>query len=85
MISHHRLLRGTKLEKWEMASEQRTELTADAEVRLRQVSPVIANRVNDPMRFALREADEQKWYHGYIARLLLGIEDGLSLCLQISN
>ena len=34
--------------------------------RLRQVPPVIADRVTDPKRSVSREADEKKWYHGHI-------------------
>lgn len=30
-------------------------------VRLRQVPPVIADRVTDPKRSAPRDADEEKW------------------------
>ena len=41
-------LRGTRRGKWKMASEQRTEPCIA--VRLRQVSPVIAERVIDPIR-----------------------------------
>ena len=36
-----------------------------AEVRLRRVPPVIADRVNDLTRSGLREPDEQKWYHDW--------------------
>jgi len=42
-----------------MASEQRTEPGVRA--RLRQVSPVIANRVTDPKRFVPRGMNEEKW------------------------
>ena len=31
------------------------------EVRLRQAPPVIADRVTDPKRFALRDVNEEKW------------------------
>lgn len=41
-----------------MASEQRTEPFG---VRLRRVPPVIADRVIDPRRSVLREADKEKW------------------------
>lgn len=44
---------------WNMASEQRTEPRYVA--RLRQVPPVIADRVTDPKRSASRGADEEKW------------------------
>lgn len=40
-------------------------------VRLRQVPPVIADRVTDLKRFVSRETDEEKWYHGFTARLLM--------------
>lgn len=36
---------------WNMASEQRTELQGKPAVRLRQVPPVIADRVIDLKRF----------------------------------
>ena len=48
-------------------------------VRLRQVPPVIADRVTDPTRHALRGASEKKWYHGLSARLLYNIEGELFL------
>lgn len=44
-----------------MASEQRTEPYTVERVRLRQDSPVIADKVIDLMRSALREADKKKW------------------------
>ena len=66
------MLRGMGQELWKMASERRTEPrgkiatefrrrnlpTVYATVRLRQVPPVIADRVTDPMRSGLRESDE---------------------------
>ncbi len=59
-------------------------------VRLRQVPPVIADRVTDLKRFIPRGMDEEKWYHGFTARLLMRQkheEGGLSLCAneQIQN
>ena len=51
-----------------MASEQRTEPMAPAynkpggiAARLRQVPPVIAVWVPDPLRSAPRDADKEKW------------------------
>ena len=46
----HRL-RGMGQAKWKMAPEQRAE--SALRIRLRQVPPVIADRVTDPRRFAL--------------------------------
>ena len=55
-----------------MASEQRTEpLRLWIAARLRQVPPVIADRVTDLKRFVSRGTDEEKWYHGFTARLLM--------------
>ena len=39
-------------------------------VRLRQVPPVIADRVTDPKRSVPRGADKEKWYHEFMTRLL---------------
>jgi len=48
-----------------MASERRTERIpgriGTVEARLRQDPPVIADRVTDPKRSVLRNADEEKW------------------------
>lgn len=48
-----------------MASERRTELIpgriGTVEARLRQDPPVTADRVTDPKRSVLRNADEEKW------------------------
>ena len=48
-----------------MAPERRTELLSlakqEQEVRLRQVPPVIADKVIDLMRFVSRGTDEEKW------------------------
>ena len=54
-------LEGRGLGRWNMASEQRTEPYTVERVRLRQDSPVIADKVIDLMRSALREADKKKW------------------------
>ena len=47
---------------WKMASEQRTD--SAKRIRLREVPPVIADRVTDPKRSASQGAGEEKWYHG---------------------
>lgn len=66
------MLRGMGQELWNMAPERRTEPetvrlrhgskrnlpAVTYTVRLRQVPPVIADRVTDPMRSGLRESDE---------------------------
>lgn len=67
-------LRGMGQTKWKMAPEQRTESAVG--IRLRQVPPVIADRVTDLKRFVLRGAGEEKWYHGRAARLLTQICGG---------
>lgn len=54
-------LRGMGHMSWNMAFEQRTDPEAGGSGRLRQVPPVIAERVTDPLRSGPRGLGEEKW------------------------